>query len=46
MDLELGIRMAESTAGGMDMGMRDGSGPSTWVDSGAIYGDGVTGGHV
>lgn len=46
MDLELGIRMAESTADGMDMGMREGSDLSTWVDSGASYGDGVTGGHV
>lgn len=38
--------MAESTAYGMDMGMREGSGLSTWVDSGAIYGDQVAGRQV
>lgn len=38
--------MAESTAYGMDVGMREGSGLSTWVDSGAIYGDQVTGRQV
>lgn len=46
MDLELGIRRAESTVGGMDMGVREGSGLSTWVNSGANYGDEVAGGHV
>lgn len=39
MDLELGIQMAESTAGRMNMGMREDSGP--WVDSGTSYGAGV-----
>lgn len=46
MGLRLGIRVAKSTAGGMDVDMREGSGLSTWVDSGANYGDGVTGGQV
>lgn len=46
MDLEFGIWVAKSAAYGMDVGMREGSGLSTWVDSGTIYGDRVTGGQI
>lgn len=42
MDVELGIWVAQSTANGMNMVMRQGSRLSTWVDRGAIYGDRMT----
>lgn len=37
--------MATSTAGGMDMSVREGSGWSTWDDGGTICGDEMTGGQ-
>ena len=36
-----GIWVGTLTADGMNMGTREGSGLSAWVDSGAIYGDGM-----
>lgn len=46
MDWELGIWVAQSTANGMNMGMREGSRLSTGVDRGAMYGDRMTGRQV
>lgn len=40
-----GIWVGTLTADGMNMGMREGSGLSAWVDGVTIYGDGTTGGQ-